>query len=378
VVIVGYDESASPTVPSIPVALADSSDSTFGVASAISWDLAYMDPLPAGKLPPDLLRELLDRYAVTDPRVIVGPGIGRDAAILDLGDRYLVAKTDPITYAADEIGWYAVHVNANDVACCGATPRWFLATVLLPAGTATAALAETIFGQVSEACRQLGVSLCGGHTEIVSGLPRAILVGQMLGEVPRDRHVTSAGARVGDVLILTNGIAVEGTAVIAREKGRDLVGVIPEADLERCAEFLHDPGISVVRDARLALEVGGVHALHDPTEGGIATGLWELAEASRVGLLVDRQRLPILPECETICRLLGLDPLGLIASGSLLIAAEAGRAEAIVARLTAEGIAAAVVGEVVPAERGCSLRLADRSTQPLPSFSRDEITRLFE
>src|SRR5512146_134093 len=106
------------------------------------------ETLPAGKLPPTLLQGLLDRYMTTDPRVIVGPGIGRDAAILDLGDRYLVAKTDPVTYVTDEIGWYAVHVNANDIACCGAQPRWYLVTVLLPEGNTTAELTETIFGQV--------------------------------------------------------------------------------------------------------------------------------------------------------------------------------------------------------------------------------------
>jgi len=337
-----------------------------------------MDFIPAGKLPPDLLRDLLDRHVVSDARVIVGPGIGRDAAILDLGDRYLVAKTDPITYATDEIGWYAVHVNANDVACCGATPRWFLVTVLLPAAEASQELAERIFKQVAEACRQLGIAWCGGHTEVVPDLPRPILVGQLLGEVEPGRHLTSAGARAGDVLILTKGIAVEGTAVIAREKGDLLRETVPEAELRRWAAFLHEPGISVVRDARLALEVGGVHALHDPTEGGVATGLWELAEASKVGLVVDCRRIAVLPECETLCRALGLDPLGLIASGSLLIAADAERADAILQRLSAEGIAAAAIGEVVPADRGVLMRLADGTQQPLPTFPRDEITRLFE
>ena len=336
------------------------------------------DKIPAGKLAPDRLRDLLQRYTIADPRVIVGPGIGQDAAILDLGDRYLVAKTDPITYATEEIGWYAVHVNANDVACCGAVPRWFLVTVLLPAGEATGELTESIFRQVHRACRQLGVAWCGGHTEVVPGLPRPILVGQMLGEVAPDRYLTAAKARVGDALILTKGIAIEGTAIIAREKREQLRGLLPEAELQRYADLLHTPGISVVRDARLAVEAGGVHALHDPTEGGLATGLWELAEAAGVGLVVDRESLPLLPECETVCRHFGLDPLGLIASGSLLIAAEKNRASAIVEQLRSQGIAAAEVGEVVPAEQGCTLRLANRAERPLPAFPRDEITRLFE
>jgi len=337
-----------------------------------------MSHLPIGKLPASMLKDLLDRYVTTDPRVIVGPGIGEDAAVLDLGDRYLVAKTDPVTYAVDEIGWYAVNINANDVVCCGATPRWYLVTVLLPEAKTTPELIETIFDQVSQACRQLGISWCGGHTEVVYGLSRPILVGQMLGEVAPDRCLTSAGVQVGDLVILTKGIAVEATAIIAREKQDRLRGVVPEEELKRYARFLHEPGISVVRDAQLALEVGGVHALHDPTEGGVATGLWELAQAAHVGLLIDQQRLPLLPECETLCRHFGLDPLGLIASGSLLIAAQPDRAAAIQQRLHSAGIAAAIVGEVVPADQGCRLRRSDQSLQPLPVFARDEISRLFE
>jgi hydrogenase maturation factor len=337
-----------------------------------------MLPIPTGKLPAGLLREMLRKYTTSDPRVVVGPGIGEDAAVIDMGDRYLVAKTDPVTFATDEIGWYAVHVNANDVACCGATPRWYLATLLLPEKSTTPELAEAIFAQVADACRQLGVSLCGGHTEITYGLDRPIVVGQMLGEVSPQGYCTSRGARVGDVLILTKGIAIEGTALIAREKRAELLGVIDAAALNRCANFLHTPGISVVRDARLALQVGGVHALHDPTEGGLATGLWELAEAASVGLLVDQARLPVLPECAALCRQLDLDPLGLIASGALLICADRQRAPAILQQLRAADIAAAAIGEVVPREQGCQLRVADGTLQPLPVFVRDEITRLFD
>jgi hydrogenase expression/formation protein HypE len=336
-----------------------------------------MTPLPSGKLPANVLQELLDRYITTDQSVVVGPGIGRDAAILDLGDRYLVAKTDPVTYATDEIGWYAVHINANDVACCGAIPRWFLATVLLPEGKTTRELTEAIFGQISRACRRLEIAWCGGHTEVVYGLPRPIVVGQMLGEVGPAGFFTSAKAKAGDVVILTKGIAIEGTALIAREKQDQLRGILSDADLRRSVNLLPEPGISIVREAQLAVEVGGVHALHDPTEGGLATGLWELAHASGVGLVIERQRLLLLPECEIVCRHFGLDPLGLLASGSLLIAAEKDRAAAILRRLNEERIAAVTVGEVVPDCQGCSLRLADRSLHPLPVFPRDEVARLF-
>jgi len=137
------------------------------------------------------------------------------------------------------------------------------------------------------------------------------------------------------------------------------------------------PGISVVREARLALQAGGVHAMHDPTEGGLATGLREMAQASGVGLAIFEASIPVLPECERLCRHFHLDPLGLIGSGSLLISAAPGQADAIVSCLKAEGVPASVIGEVVPVGRGCLLRSAGGGERPLPQFARDEITRLF-
>jgi hydrogenase expression/formation protein HypE len=333
-------------------------------------------PYPLGKLPAEHLARLLVRHAPSDPRVVLGPGVGRDAAVISFGDRYLVAKTDPITFASDEIGWYAVHVNANDIACTGAVARWFLATLLLPEGHTHAQQVDTIFGQIADACHSLGIALVGGHTEITYGLDRPIVVGCMLGEVAPERLVRPDGARAGDVLVVTKGIAVEGTAIIAREKGGALAG-LDSALVRRCQAFLYDPGISVVRDAAVATEAGEVHAMHDPTEGGLATGLWELAEAAEVGLEVDQAALPILPETRTLCARLGLDPLGLIASGALLLAVAPGDAAAILAALQEAGIAAARIGQVVARKRGVVLRRAT-GERPMPRFERDEIARLFE
>ena len=150
-----------------------------GNPSPVKKRIAY----PPGKLPLEDLSRLLERYAPKDPRLLVTPGIGRDAAVISFGDRYLVAKTDPITFATDQIGWYAVNINANDIAAMGGIPRWFLATLLLPGGKTGPGEVEEIFRQISAACRELGVSLCGGHTEITPTLERPIVVGQMLGEV---------------------------------------------------------------------------------------------------------------------------------------------------------------------------------------------------
>ncbi|MBC7249864.1 MAG: hydrogenase expression protein [Anaerolineae bacterium] len=334
--------------------------------------------LPLGKLPAEDLADLLHRYARVDERVVVGPGIGVDATVIAFCDRLLVAKTDPITFATDEIGWYAVNVNANDVACLGATPRWFLATLLLPEGCTDRALAERIFAQMAAACRELGVSLCGGHTEITYGLERPIVVGQMLGEAARDALVVPGGAQAGDVVILTKGIAVEATAIIARERGAELAGCFAEEFLARCRDFLHRPGISVVRDAHIATACTRVHAMHDPTEGGLATGLWELAQAARVGLIVDQEQIPVLPETAALCAEFGLDPLGVIASGALLVVVAAEDGERVVNGLQEAGVAARIIGRVIEPGEGVLLRLPGGQTQAFPRFPRDEITRLFE
>jgi hydrogenase expression/formation protein HypE len=333
--------------------------------------------LPVGKLTPEQLDRLLARHTFSLPndRVVVYPGIGEDAAVIDMGPRWLVAKTDPITFATDEVGWYAVQVNANDVAVAGGVPRWFLSTLLLPEGRADEALVDTIMGQISAACRSLGVVPCGGHTEVTYGLERPIVVGFMLGEVEPDEVVRSTGVQAGDEILVTKGVAVEGTAVIAREMAGQLEGRFSPAFLQRCRRYLHDPGISVVREARIVTSCADVHAMHDPTEGGIATGLWELAMASGVGLEIDGSAIPVLDETRELCRVFGLDPLGVIASGALLIAAAPDDASAICEALRKEGILVARIGHAVSPERGLQLHTAE-GTQPLPRFDQDQITRL--
>ncbi len=337
---------------------------------------------PLGKLPPEHLARLFDRHAPSNSRVVLGPGIGHDAAVIsfcesdDGASRYLVAKTDPITFASDEIGWYAVHVNANDVACTGATPRWFLATLLLPQRGTDEALVDDIFDQIAHTCDRLDIALVGGHTEITHGLDRPVIAGFMLGEVAPDVLVRPDGAQPGDALLLTKGIAVEGTAIIARERAAHIEGVDP-ALVRRSRGFLHQPGISVLQDAAIAVEAGDIHAMHDPTEGGLATGLWELAEAAQVGLVVDEDAIPIFEETTALCQALDLDPLGLIASGALLLAVAAGDADAVRKALDEAGINAARIGCVVEREEGSVLRRAG-DERPLPRFERDEIAQLFD
>jgi hydrogenase expression/formation protein HypE len=335
-------------------------------------------PFPLGKLSSEYLAELLGNHTFSLPgdRVLVYPGVGEDAAVIDMGERWLVAKTDPITFATDEIGWYAVHVNANDIAAAGGVPRWFLCTLLLPERKTDAALVERIMRQIADACRSLQVVPCGGHTEITYHLDRPLVIGVMLGEIVPGNLIRSGGVQVGDVILLTKGVAVEGTAIMAREKEDVLSAQFSSEFLERCRAFLHCPGISVVREARIAVANASVHAMHDPTEGGVATGLWELAIASGVGLQVDEEAIPVFPETRQLCQVFGLDPLGVIASGALLIAVADHDVEPVCAALQQEGIVVAAIARAVPASLSLTLHSV-RGIRSLPRFDQDEIARLF-
>ncbi len=336
--------------------------------------------MDVGKLPNELLARLLAGVQQRDPRVLLGPGVGRDAAVIDAGgERLLVAKSDPITFASDHIGWYAVHVNANDVACMGARPAWFLATLLLPEGAPEEQAAE-VFRQVVEACEGLEIELVGGHTEITYGLHRPIVVGAMLGEVDREALVQPAGAREGDALILTKGIAIEGTAVLAREAGERLEDLgVPGPTLEKAKRYIFEPGISVVPEAVTACRAvgsagGAVHAMHDPTEGGLATALYELAEASGLGVTVEEDAITVLPETQAICSAASLSPHGLLASGALLIVVAEGDCGTALAALTEAGIEARRIGAMASKEAGVIMD-GRTGTVMVPRFPRDEVAR---
>jgi hydrogenase maturation factor len=333
--------------------------------------------LPVGKLPTDILARMLNAYTSFDERVKVGPAIGEDAAAVDMGDRYLLLKTDPITFVAEDIGTYTVRINANDIATMGGKPMWLLTSILLPENRTTSEVVEEIFRQLSSACKELGVSLCGGHTEITSGIDRVIVVGAMIGEVRKDGLITTGGARRGDDILLTKAIAVEGTSVIARRKGKDLEAVFGPGFVQRCKRFIEHPGISILKDAEIAGRYGDIHSMHDPTEGGLATGLSEVARAADVGLIVEEDCIPVFPECQTLCMHYGLDPLGLIASGSLLIAINPRDTEKVLEALNNNGVPARKIGKIMPKEHGLRIKRRNEVSE-LPVFDRDEITKIFD
>jgi hydrogenase expression/formation protein HypE len=337
-----------------------------------------MDVLPVGKLRAATLQAVFDKLPLRDPRVVVGPRVGEDAAVIDMGDRYLVATSDPITFATDDLARYALAVNANDIAVRGARPRWFLATLLLPHGSTTEATATALLAQLAEACDELDIALVGGHTEVTHGLTRPLVAGTMLGEVAKDKLVTTGGAKVGDAVVMTKGVPVEGAAIIAREKeAQARERGVPAAVIRRAKGFLRVPGISVLPEAEIACELASVHAMHDPTEGGIATALVEMADAAGVGMRIDATRIMVVPEGKILCEAFGLDPLGTIASGALLMTLDPAEAGIVIHALARESIDCHFIGSVVAREHGVTLVDGTRQ-RPMPVFAQDEITRLFK
>ena len=334
--------------------------------------------MEAGKLPPALLSELLSEFAVNDPRVRVGPKVGEDCAVIEMGNQLLIAKSDPVTFVVDRIGWYAVQVNANDIACTGGVPRWFLPTILLPPNIDENEI-RAIFSDIAMACGELGVSVVGGHTEVSVGIPRPIVAGTMLGELDSSANlISSSGAQDGDSIIVTTGIAIEGTAILAREFAADLSRLgVNDDDIARAADYLKRPGISVVSAARALCDSVDVHSMHDVTEGGVITALREVAIGSDVGLVVEAESMPILPESVTICQVLGIDPLGLLGSGALVATLSSSDVPRALRALDATGVSGWEVGQIMEADEG--LWMVDRTgDNALPEFRRDELARYLE
>ena len=330
-----------------------------------------MARLVEGKLPHEVLKRLL-AGAPPGGGVIVGPALGEDAAALAVGGDVLVASTDPITFTSENLGYYGVNVNANDVAAMGARPRWFLASLLLPRGFDRREVAG-LFRDLASACRTLKVALCGGHTEVTSAVTRPVMVGTMLGTVSRKRLVRPERVREGDVVLLTKRLAIEGTAILARDRRRRVSRILGERRAARARSMLFRPGISVVPEAMAAVGAAPVHAMHDPTEGGFISGVWELSYVTGLGVEVLEEKIPVYAETREVCLEFGLNPLGLIASGSLLIVASPRSAKRIKAAVRRRRIECVEVGRMT-GRRPRLLR--DGKPYPFPRAGVDEITRI--
>jgi hydrogenase expression/formation protein HypE len=326
--------------------------------------------MKTGKLEPAALgRLVLGRLGVRRDDVAVHAGLGEDAAAVAFGDEVCVLSSDPITGAGAAAGWYGVHVACNDVAAMGARPIGVLPTLLFPE-RADEADVRRVVEDVHRAALELGIEVLGGHTEVTPGLAAPIVAITAVGRARRDRLVSSAGARPGDALVLTKAAALEGTAILATDLEDGLRGRLDAETIAR-AQALSER-LSVVPEGVLAAELGAT-ALHDPTEGGVLGALWELAEASGTGYVVDAESVPILEETRQVCAAFEADPLRLISSGALLIACP--DAERMIAGLRERGIPAALIGRVTERER---VLLENGERRVVGPVLRDELWRILD
>ncbi len=329
--------------------------------------------LAPGKIPPDLLDKLLKKFQSPSSKLLVGPGVGLDAAVVKVSDSRLAVTSDPITLAEDLMGYYCVHVNANDLAVMGAEPEFMTVVLLLPVGVDSAAVKRLSDG-LARCADQLGVIVVGGHSEITPAVNTSVMVGTMMGRLLARKPIGSAGAKPGDVIVMTKHAALEATAIIARQHPDRLRKTgFTAKDIRRAQNMIFKPGISILPEARIAIQAG-CSAMHDATEGGIVSALWEMAVGGKVRIGVDTPAIPLLDVTRRACKVWNIDPLWAISSGSLLASIGPRKAKRLISSLADSGIPASVIGHVARGRPSIMDTSTGRSLSPM----QDEILKIFE
>jgi hydrogenase maturation factor len=327
--------------------------------------------LPQGKIPIKLLKDIVFKnLGAKRDEVVLGPSPGIDGAAIRIGNKFLIVSMDPITGALERIGWLAVNVNANDVATFGCEPLFFASCILLPEKSGKRIL-EKISKQMNDAARDLGIAIVGGHCETKPGLKDPIVIGCMMGLTENGKCVTAGGAKPKDHLILTKSAGIEGTAILATDKQNLLRESLSAKTLRTAKEFYKQ--MSIVKEATTAFKTGKVHAMHDPTEGGVAGAIHEMADASNLGFHIYEKRIRVRPQTQRICRFFGIDPLRLIASGSLLIAVKPDSTEQIKKALAKEGISSETIGEFTSSPEDRKITRRSNRTENLERPRTDDL-----
>ena len=323
-----------------------------------------------GKLSESALQKvILEQLSVKRDEVLIGPGIGEDCAALKLEpDEIFVTSTDPITGAVKDIGRLAVHVTANDLASSGAQAIGLMVTALMPPQIKESEIRK-IISEMNQECEKLSIMILGGHTEITEAVNQPVLSVTGIGKVKKGQLVSTGGAKPGQDIILTKYIGIEGTAIIASEKEEELSQWFSSAFLKEAKGFLSE--ISVVPEGLLAREY--VSSMHDVTEGGIYGALWELSKASKVGLEVTLEDIPIRQHTVELCERYDLNPYQLISSGSMLMTADCGRE--LVRRLEQAGIKGTIIGHTTDSREKLIYRQGKAANLEAPK--QDELYKIY-
>jgi len=319
-------------------------------------------------------REILEKIVYTKlgfkrKDIVLGPAFGEDAGVARVGRKLIVASCDPITGASERIGWLSVHINANDVAVCGGRPSWFSPVILLSRNTSKEEL-KIIVNDIHDACMELGVGVLTGHTEVAPNVSNTIVCGFMMGPLISRKVIRSSGGRPGDLIIMSKTAGIEGTAILARDFREKLRGRLPFEVLEKAEKYYEK--ISVVDEALKLAKTNVVTAMHDPTEGGVLGGVYELAEASNTSFIIYEDRIPISEETRMICSTLGCDPLRLISSGVLLACISKKNIKRI------ERMGFKIIGELRERTSPSILVRTDKREEKITSPIVDELWRIYE
>jgi hydrogenase expression/formation protein HypE len=294
-----------------------------------------------GKLNWDDLKQIIETNKDTmRDDVRIHSGVGEDCSVIEFGEYECVISTDPITGADKNVGKLAVHINCNDIASCGVAPLGILVTILAPENTTLEEIKE-VMSEIRQEAKKLNVEILGGHTEVTASVNKLIVSCTVIGKAVRGKAVTTSGAKIGDYIVVTKNLALEGTSILAHDHEDRIKGELSHQDIEEAKGYANL--LSVVNEGLLAGEFG-VNAMHDITEGGVLGALWEMAEASNVGFRVYEEKMPITSVTRKVCSIFKVDPLRLISSGSMLITVKDGAA--LVDRLRSSGIEAAVIGNI--------------------------------
>lgn len=295
-----------------------------------------------GKVPENVLkRSILKQIKTKRPEVLVGAGVGEDCAIIGLQpDEVMVLSTDPITGTTKEMGRWAVMISANDIASSGAEVIGVLVCALLPPRIREIKIRE-LMQEIETCCQELNIQVVGGHTEVTDAVNRPVLSVTGIGKVKKDRMLPTKGAKPGQDIVITKWAALEGTAILAKEKEEELLQKFPAFLIEEAKGY--SQYLSIIKEAAIAGK-SNVSAMHDITEGGVFGALWEMAESAGVGLTIDLKKIPIKQATVEICNYFDVNPYEMMSSGSLMLAADNGYD--LVRVLEESGIHAAVIGKV--------------------------------
>lgn len=294
-----------------------------------------------GKIPNDILNKIvIGKIKTFRNEVFMRPGTGEDCAAIEFDKYACVLSTDPITAAGKNAGRLAVHISCNDIASCGVEPLGLMVTILCPAGTTEDEL-EQLMDQVCDTAGQLNVEIIGGHTEVTPAVNRIVLSTTCVGKSPKDKVISSTGAKPGDSVIITKSAGLEGTAIIAGDFDEKLSDFMDKCDLQYAKSLIDF--ISVVPEGILAGRFGAT-SMHDITEGGVLGAAWEIAEASGTGIIINKDSIPVEAVTEKICDYFGINVLRLISSGCMIITCPNG--EGLIKLLEENNIKATIIGTI--------------------------------